>query len=163
VSRRYRLKWTVVAALSLLILAGCGSREEAGLSLTWRLAEQAGQPLLQGRAPLPTVVEVVNRSGRTARDLRLYLAPLDPRHAPAGLSVGTVSRVASGFDGQSQYWDLGDLGPRSRLVFEIALWPESPLATRGHVVLDLRLVERGLEDRAASTSLTLSVDLASLK
>lgn len=160
-SQRHLLTWTAAAAILVLLAPACAGRSEGNLVLTWRVPEQGEPALLQAFAPLPTIVEVTNLSKRTARNLRLYLAPLDPRHAPAGLSVGTVSRVPSGFDGRSQYWELGHLAPGARLLFDLALWPESPLATRGQVILELRLVEGGSQDREASTTLTLSVDLAS--
>jgi hypothetical protein len=146
----------LLGALVVVAASGCGGGD-GSVEVTWerRADDAAGDPNRQ--STYATVVYVNNDSGATLRDARLRFRPNETPDVPMGFSVGTITNVATSFEGSNHVWPIGDLKSGTRLVFPLQLWFSSGYgATPDSVELRMELVSPDLEGGALeSKPLTL--------
>jgi hypothetical protein len=155
------LRVAVALAGALMLLAGgaCGGSAQGTVRLVWQTPEGGEVGLssaaLQDSTVFRTLVLVSNETGSTLRNARLRFQPKKARNAPASMHVGTVTNIASVFEGDDQLWPVGDLAPGDRLAVPIGLWFNLDEAQRlsQTVELSLALVSPDLEQAVQSNAL----------
>jgi hypothetical protein len=154
----------VLASLVFCVLAAsaaCGD-ERGSVTLVWRSdAEEISIDAERREAPVfQTLVYVRNESGSTLRDARLRFRPDATRNAPAGFRVGTVTPFSSSFEGDDQFWRVGDLEPGQRVAVPLGLWFQMDVQARQDhpVELILALISPDLDQAVESNSLRVRLN-----
>jgi hypothetical protein len=150
----------VLAVLSALLAAACGSAKHRALSVRWE-SQQAGPVSLDPRdesGSLHQTVVYIQNGGSRLRDARLRLR--NGANTALGLDVGgTVTNTSTLIEGGDQVWRLGDLEADGRVTFPLGLWFDlSPqLEKADGVHLTLELLSPDLAAPVESTALVVKV------
>ena len=154
--------WFLLLAgcLAGLLLAACGSSDQPGrLVLEWTSEEELTAAVLPSNS-VESYVVVRNVGGAGLDAVSLRFNQHETGQLPVGVSVGTVTHVSSRFEGESQVWDLGSIGPGDTVIFPMTLWFEAASRTAEPAAVRLRMVAAtpDLPAEAESNDFELLVD-----